>query len=212
MKAAVDQMTELALETEAGQALTVLLTMIPVLEKDRAVGIVEYMRDVTDDARVQLRTAHGETAREMEAAGCSELTEAIALLVAMHVDPLLDQRLVHRLVMRAPHPHPDRPATLTFAVVGDFGTGVRKPSKPERRQREVAMALERAVREAGVRLVLTTGDNIYAGKTLLGIPVGATGDEDDVFSRLCQSCTEIPPSTACTKNCNTHGNLLRHLR
>jgi hypothetical protein len=31
----------------------------------------------------------------------------------------------------------------------------------------------------GVRLILTTGDNIYAGKTLLGIPLGATGDEDD---------------------------------
>src|SRR5688572_6731007 len=49
------RLAELALETEGGQALTVLLTMIPVLEKDRAVGIVEYMRDVTDDARVQLR-------------------------------------------------------------------------------------------------------------------------------------------------------------
>ena len=31
----------------------------------------------------------------------------------------------------------------------------------------------------GARLILTTGDNIYAGRTLLGIPVGATGDEDD---------------------------------
>jgi hypothetical protein len=30
-----------------------------------------------------------------------------------------------------------------------------------------------------VRLLLTTGDNIYAGKTLLGVPLGATGDEDD---------------------------------
>jgi hypothetical protein len=27
--------------------------------------------------------------------------------------------------------------------------------------------------------VLTTGDNIYAGRKLLGIPIGATGDEDD---------------------------------
>jgi hypothetical protein len=30
-----------------------------------------------------------------------------------------------------------------------------------------------------VRLVLTTGDNIYAGARLLGIPIGGTGDEDD---------------------------------
>lgn len=77
------------------------------------------------------------------------------------------------------HPHPDTPAPLTFAVIGDFGTGVRKPSRPDRCQREVAAALDKAIDERGVRLVLTTGDNIYAGKTLLGIPVGATGDEDD---------------------------------
>jgi hypothetical protein len=77
------------------------------------------------------------------------------------------------------HPHPDSPAPLHFAVIGDFGTGVRKPSKPDRCQREVAAALEKAVDERGVRLVLTTGDNIYAGKTIFGIPIGATGDEDD---------------------------------
>ncbi len=77
------------------------------------------------------------------------------------------------------HPHPDDSAPLTFAVLGDFGTGVRKPAKPDRRQREVAAALARVVDEHDVRLILTTGDNIYAGRTLLGIPVGATGDEDD---------------------------------
>ncbi len=77
------------------------------------------------------------------------------------------------------HPHPLTPAPLTFAVLGDFGTGVRRASTETRRQREIAAALERAVDERGVRLVLTTGDNIYAGKTLLGVPVGATGDEDD---------------------------------
>jgi len=43
----------------------------------------------------------------------------------------------------------------------------------------VAAALERAVDAKGVRLVLTTGDNIYAGRTLLGVPIGTTGDEDD---------------------------------
>jgi hypothetical protein len=77
------------------------------------------------------------------------------------------------------HPHPERPATLTFAVVGDFGTGIRRPSRPDRCQREIAAAIDRAVAERNVRLMLTTGDNIYAGKTFLGIPVGATGDEDD---------------------------------
>jgi hypothetical protein len=77
------------------------------------------------------------------------------------------------------HPDPAVPAgSLTFAVIGDFGVGVRKTTDT-RRQQQVADALRLAVDAEGVRLVLTTGDNIYAGKTLLGIPVAATGDEDD---------------------------------
>ena len=64
-------------------------------------------------------------------------------------------------------------------AIGDFGTGIRHPSTPDRQQREVAAALEKAVDAHDVRLILTTGDNIYAGRTLLGVPVGATGDEDD---------------------------------
>jgi len=77
------------------------------------------------------------------------------------------------------HPRPEAAAPLTFAAIGDFGTGVRHPSTLERRQREVAEALEAAVVREDARLILTTGDNIYAGRTLLGVPVGATGDEDD---------------------------------
>ena len=77
------------------------------------------------------------------------------------------------------HPHPDVRAPLTFALIGDFGIGVRKSSAPNRCQREVAAALDKAVDARGVRLLLTTGDNIYAGKTAFGIPLGATGDEDD---------------------------------
>jgi diguanylate cyclase (GGDEF)-like protein len=49
------RLAELALETEAGQELKVLLTMIPIIEKDVVVGVVEYLRDVTDDARLQGR-------------------------------------------------------------------------------------------------------------------------------------------------------------
>jgi tartrate-resistant acid phosphatase type 5 len=78
------------------------------------------------------------------------------------------------------HPDPQQAASLTFAALGDFGTGVRKPSETGRRQREVAASLEQAVNERDVRLILTTGDNIYAQKTLFGvIPTGGTGDEDD---------------------------------
>jgi tartrate-resistant acid phosphatase type 5 len=88
-------------------------------------------------------------------------------------------------------PHPDERADLAFAVLGDFGTGVRKLStRDERgkyehgRQRDVADALAFIVdanwgTSGEVRLILTTGDNIYASKKILGIPVGGQGDEDD---------------------------------
>jgi tartrate-resistant acid phosphatase type 5 len=78
-----------------------------------------------------------------------------------------------------PAPTESLTAPFTFAVIGDFGRGVRKPSNEERRQREIAAALERAVDEHDVRLLLTTGDNIY-GKKFFGIfPAGSSGDEDD---------------------------------
>ncbi|MDQ3917025.1 MAG: metallophosphoesterase [Acidobacteriota bacterium] len=62
------------------------------------------------------------------------------------------------------HPRPDQQTPdFVFAVIGDFGRGVKSPSTQTSRQREVAAALARAVEEKGVRFVLTTGDNIYAG-------------------------------------------------
>jgi len=76
------------------------------------------------------------------------------------------------------HPNPLTPSSLTFAVIGDFGVGVKNVSDT-RRQQQVADALREAVDREGVRLILTTGDNIYAAKRLLGIPIGSTGDEDD---------------------------------
>jgi tartrate-resistant acid phosphatase type 5 len=76
-------------------------------------------------------------------------------------------------------PHPTEPAAISFAVIGDFGTGVRKPSKPNSRQREVAEALRTAADTEGLQLILTTGDNIYAQRKLLGLAVGGQGDEDD---------------------------------
>ena len=48
-------------------------------------------------------------------------------------------------------------------MLGDYGRGVRKPSTDRNRQREIAVALEKAVRQKGVRFVLTTGDNVYSG-------------------------------------------------
>lgn len=77
------------------------------------------------------------------------------------------------------NPDPTTPASsLAFAVIGDFGVGVRKDS-PDRCQQRVGHALREAVAQHGVRLIITTGDNIYAGRNFLGIPTGETGDEDD---------------------------------
>ena len=78
--------------------------------------------------------------------------------------------------------HPDPTAepsgAFTFIVLGDYGTGIRKLT-PKRRQRAVALAMDRAFAEHDVRLIITAGDNIYAGTRILGLPVGAQGDEDD---------------------------------
>jgi tartrate-resistant acid phosphatase type 5 len=52
---------------------------------------------------------------------------------------------------------------FAFAVIGDFGRGVRKESTATSRQREIAEALALAVEEKNVRFVLTTGDNVYSG-------------------------------------------------
>ena len=77
-------------------------------------------------------------------------------------------------------PDPQTPLAepFSFIVIGDFGVGIRKPSSEKKRQLEVAQALERAVDEYDVRLVLTTGDNIYAQNRFL-LWTRDSGDEDD---------------------------------
>jgi tartrate-resistant acid phosphatase type 5 len=79
-----------------------------------------------------------------------------------------------------PDPAAPPAGPFTFMVLGDYGTGMRK-STPTRRQFEVAQAMQAAFDTYDVRLILTTGDNIYAGRRILGLPVLAsnTGDEDD---------------------------------
>ena len=77
------------------------------------------------------------------------------------------------------NPDATQPASsLAFAVIGDFGVGVRKDT-PTRRQQQVAHALRRMVDSDGVRFLLTTGDNIYARVRVFGVAVGGSGDEDD---------------------------------
>jgi tartrate-resistant acid phosphatase type 5 len=76
-----------------------------------------------------------------------------------------------------PDPTAPAPRPFTFAVIGDFGVGVRK--EDDRGQRQIAEALEKAVDQHDVRFLLTTGDNIYRRGGLFGIFGGETGDEDD---------------------------------
>lgn len=73
-------------------------------------------------------------------------------------------------------PAPDTAAPLRFAVLGDYGVGILASDGKGRRQMQIADALDRAVRTAGVRLVLTTGDNVYLGAD---DSVDGTGDQDD---------------------------------
>jgi hypothetical protein len=62
-------------------------------------------------------------------------------------------------------PAPDVDAPLTFAVIGDSGTG-------DEVQHDVAEALERVVEQRDVRLVILLGDIIYNRSS------GGSGDED----------------------------------
>ncbi len=62
---------------------------------------------------------------------------------------------------------------MAFAILGDFGRGVRKRSTGEQCQREIAASLTQAVKKKNVRLILSTGDNIYHGSKQ------GSGDEDD---------------------------------
>jgi tartrate-resistant acid phosphatase type 5 len=79
-----------------------------------------------------------------------------------------------------PDPAAPPAGPFTFMVLGDYGTGMRK-STPRRRQREIALAMQATFDTHDVRLIITAGDNIYAGGRILGLPTLAsnTGDEDD---------------------------------
>ena len=72
-------------------------------------------------------------------------------------------------------PATDAADPVTFAVLGDYGVGIVDGRLDGARQLLIARALERAVDRHGVRLVLTTGDNIYLGHE----DTAGTGNEDD---------------------------------
>jgi tartrate-resistant acid phosphatase type 5 len=72
-------------------------------------------------------------------------------------------------------PAVDEPVPVGFAVLGDFGVGIVDGRLDGARQLLIARALQKAVDEHDVRLVLTTGDNIYLGHQ----DTAGTGNEDD---------------------------------
>lgn len=61
------------------------------------------------------------------------------------------------------HPARGDRRAVRLAVLGDAGVGVCTQSPESERQRRIAAVLDRLVAEDEVRLVLTTGDNVYDG-------------------------------------------------
>ena len=76
-------------------------------------------------------------------------------------------------------PSPDRPAPARFAVIGDYGVGILAAGGAGQRQLRLARALERAVDHAGVRFVVSTGDNVYVGEE--DTVAGTGGDDHDWY-------------------------------
>ncbi|SOC50053.1 Calcineurin-like phosphoesterase [Blastococcus aggregatus] len=74
------------------------------------------------------------------------------------------------------HPPADVAAPLAFAVLGDYGIGILADVESSRRQRRVADVLDRLTENPGIRLVIATGDNVYASAGRRG-PEGS-GDHD----------------------------------
>lgn len=72
-------------------------------------------------------------------------------------------------------PAPGARTPVAFAVMGDFGVGIVRGADASWRQMRLAEALERAVDDRGLALVLTVGDNVYLGEEG---DVAGSGDED----------------------------------
>jgi tartrate-resistant acid phosphatase type 5 len=81
-------------------------------------------------------------------------------------------------------PSLDERAPLAFVALGDFGVGVFERGVDGARQLSLAGALERAVDSRDVRLVLTTGDNVYMGPE--GTPAGTGNEDDDWYASFYQ--------------------------
>ena len=83
----------------------------------------------------------------------------------------------YRMRLRT-HPAPDATAPLEFVVIGDYGIGILADTESGRRQRRIAEVLDRLTDDGSVRLVLTVGDNVYAGSGTRGSQGHGNRDAD----------------------------------
>jgi tartrate-resistant acid phosphatase type 5 len=99
-------------------------------------------------------------------------------------------------------PSVEQPTGLKFAVLGDFGRGVHYLTDEEHRQQEVARALELSVNREDLRLLITTGDNIYKHKA--GGAGGSGKEDDDWFFSFYQPYRYIINRIPVYPSCGNH--------
>ncbi|TYP88579.1 metallophosphoesterase [Blastococcus xanthinilyticus] len=83
----------------------------------------------------------------------------------------------YRMRLRT-HPAPDATAPLDFVVMGDYGIGILADSETGRRQRRIAEVLDRLADDAGVRLAIAVGDNVYPSPGRRGSQGSGAHDAD----------------------------------
>jgi tartrate-resistant acid phosphatase type 5 len=85
-------------------------------------------------------------------------------------------------------PAAEEPTPLAFAAIGDFGVGLFDRGTDGARQLRLARALERAINARDLRLVLTTGDNVYLElePEAEGTQAGTGNEDDDWYASFYQ--------------------------
>ncbi|HEX6248165.1 MAG TPA: metallophosphoesterase [Nocardioidaceae bacterium] len=83
-----------------------------------------------------------------------------------------------------PAPDAETPP-VRFVALGDYGVGIRSDAESSRRQRRVAVVLDRLVTDHDVRFVVSLGDNIYQGEQGQ-VDDESGGEDDDWYSSFFQ--------------------------
>lgn len=116
---------------------------------DARVAVVDAGGDVR--ATVELVTPHGESVRELEAESCDSLHESIALLLAMHVDPLQGEVEPEEVPVEDPPLEEDVEEVEAKAEFDDgFTPSTKEPSSAPLVELQTEPEPERAERVAGL--------------------------------------------------------------